>query len=429
MKEARGRGGPPGTHVALLLLALAAGAQEAKPLTRAGVLAEATKVAAMIPSTDARAVVTADIALELRKDDPAKGEALLAEAAFAATTEPYNFERALALQAVARRVQTVDPQWAADMLLEATKLVEEIEFPNQRSLVLMQIGTAKAAANAEDARGLLEEAVVQARDIQEPQARVAALRDLSAAFAAVDEATAQALFDEAMQAAEGLPPGAERDLSLADLAGFITQRSVQQAVQLIDTIAEPAAKSQALHEAVLAFPLSEAEPARELARSIPDEFTRIGTLADLALRVAETNPETARQAAEEAGTLAAALADPDMRNESQAAAAAAWAGLDADRALADAGRIADTYFADVARSRIALYLVPRAPQRALEIARSIERGVLQAEPLAALVPQLAATDPAQAYALASEIRTRRAWAEALLAVATRLRVASPGEAP
>jgi hypothetical protein len=103
--------------------------------------------------------------------------------------------------------------------------------------------------------------------------------------------------------------------------------------------------------------------------------------------------------------------------------------VDADRGLAEAGKVEDPYFADQARGRIALYLAPRDPKRALTIAQAIERSVLQADPLAACIPGLAARNPAKAYEAASQILSRRARAEALLAIALALPETKPEGQP
>lgn len=391
-------------------------------LTPGRLLDEAFELAKTVSPLDQRALAVADVGLAMVPVNRESAKQVLAEAGFIATTVPGRFSRALAMQAVARRIAEVEgeQEWADSVFGEAVGLKEEIPAPGQVSLLLTEVALARAETAPEAARGLLQEAAEQARLVPEVTARVAALRDVSSAYAGLDAEAADALFDEALGAAEQVPEGAERDLVLADLAGFIAKRDLQQAVEVTGTIADDAARSQALRAIVLVIPAEEAAKAHELAMSIPEVPTRAAALRDLALAVGRLQPDVARAAAEDASEVAGVLPDDDVGHEARAAAAAAWAASDVDRALTEAQAIADDYYADLARSHIALFLADADPDRALDIMSQIERNVLRSDPLCAVLTSVAKKNAKRAYQLASDILSRGHRVEALLAIAAQL---------
>ncbi|MGQ9731192.1 MAG: hypothetical protein ACUVX8_07935 [Candidatus Zipacnadales bacterium] len=397
-------------------------------------------MAEAIDEPDQRAPVMADVALAMAPIDREKAYELFAHAEHAAILMPTELGQCMARLAVGRRLLQFDEAWAVQEFEQARVLAGEVRFPSQRCLALTEIARAQATVKPEMAAALLDEATIQARMVpdEELPARIAALRDISEVYRQLNPRTAQELFDEALSTAQGIADSLDRELALADLAGFIAQHSVQQALMVIDTITEPALKSQALQDAVLVIPLEEASIAKELALTIPDIPSRIETLSRLAMSVAEVNAEVARTAAEEATKLAEGLpanvlpspdqgeieidetSAADTRNEALALAAAAWGSLDVDRALAAASNVPDEYYAAVARSSIAACLAHRDPERALTIALEVDRSVLRTPAIVAVLQVLATKDPVRTYSLVSEVRSRRGRVEVLLAVAANL---------
>ena len=401
-------------------LVLARGASTQAALTRLDVLHRAYEIAKTIPSADQQAATLADVGLALRELDPEKSTQALNEAVFTAASNPSQVGQALAQQAVARRLQQVDPQRAEGLFQSAIRTADQLHHPAQKALIYTEVACSRAGAAKDAALDLMAKAAEQARAVPELGARVGTLQDVSKAYEPLDPATADALFREAVKVAQGAPPGPERDLALAELVGFIARRSIQEAVQVAGGIADPAAKSEALTELVRAIAPREPPQALELALSAPDPATRIAALADLSLAVGASAPEIARTAAAKAAEAANALPEDDAGHEARAAAAVARAPVDLTEALAAARKIGDPYFVDTALSRIALFLVPSNLDRALSVTLEIERGVLQSDPLCAVIDRLAERDPKQAYDLSAKIRARDKRVQALLTIASHL---------
>ena len=411
----------------------------------------AMELANSITGDAERARVIEEVAVGLAKDDPERALGLSRSIAHGAIRAKVVGTIASAIAAIdADRAVDIarsiaDDWWRAktladvagalgrpDIADEALEVARSMMPLGGRSLTLAAVVPALAQL---DPRRALE----VARSITVDGARAQALADVAAVVAGDDP-------DEALEIAQSIPQDSRATTAsaLASVARSLAQSNPDRALIVARSIADDGGRARALAELAAAQHRPEiVDEALGLARSIADTWAQAQALAGVVGFIVRDDPDRALAVArsitndwwkartlvdlanelhrpvivDEALAVARSVIDDTWRASAMAEIAAVLARHDPDRALDLAGSVDDD---GVALGGVAAVIARHDPDRALELARSISHDAVRDKVTGAAAESLAQRDPERALMLARSITVEGWRARALVCVARRL---------
>ena len=248
------------------------------------------------------------------------------------------------------------------------------------------------------------QALKQVADHDNPQVAPAARQLLGANVSPELVARARAALAEAERIAGTITDTYQRTLALAQIAHRLATTDPNHANTLF---------TQAEHIATT---------------TITDEYLRAETLAEIALQLAATDRKTANAFFAEAERTATAITDKDLQEEARAEIAQRLATTDPDRAEHLAATITNTNLKAEALAEIAGRLAATDLDRAERTAATITNEHWKSPALAHIAQQLTTTDPNRAEHLASTITIKHWKSSALARIAQQLTTTDPNRA-
>jgi len=362
-----------------------------------------------------------------------------------------NSARVLAL--ITKRLKAVDlkrAMEAADEALEVAGQVLEtarkVDDSWRKVWALTNIAIALAEVDTEKAREAAAEALEAAREIENSWRKVWALAGLAKALAGVELEKALAVAGQALEVARSIEDGSERAIALAEVALALTEVDAEKALEVAREIENSWRKVWALAGIAKKTGTEKswevAGQALEVARRIEDGPHRAMVLANIAIALAEIDPDRVREVTSEALDMTSKTQEPrkrDMdtvikdaryRGEALAGIAIALAEVDTEKAreaaaeaLEVARGIEDSWYRTMALKVITESLAEADPMKtleaadeALEVARGIEDASERDKALAEMTKAFAGVDAEKALEVARGIEDASERAKALAEV-------------
>jgi len=310
----------------------------------------AVGVARQIENPEERALALAQVAARLFPSSPERARELWAEAlAEVAKVEIEDF-RAEALKNLTVEIAPMDVE-------QALAAAAAIEFEDFRAQALAEVGaklvgaTAPCRPLAPRAVAVLTEAAAAARKMEDLAARAAELGGIAALLAPVDRGRALGLLDEAMALVGSVEQPAARATALREMmvrwapveAGR-TRQLAEATLAAVPEVEEASVRGYTLRLVATALAGIDLEQALAAVQAIDLPAFKVRAWCDVALAVADTDPQQGRKLFDLSLTFARQeIDDPRVRDVALRDIVGALAEVDLDEALALAGTIGDAY--------------------------------------------------------------------------------------